>query len=266
MHFLRDIVYGTLKDAAYSIRYLPVGKVPAGTLMLSYPKSGRTWLRAIVSKYVELAHGIESGVDPEGIPLPVVSTSLDLPLPALRLEFNHSVHTLADRRRPAAILLRDPMDTLVSAYYYYWFSRPPSPLFTGTMKDFIRSRWGAWRLARFMNSAARYAEGRTNLLWLGYEALHEDPEAETRRLLAFLRLPVDGAALSEAVAFSRFEKMQAREIKSAGAGGSGINSMKVRKGRIGGYSEEMSPEDVAYARAFLLENVNREMLERLSFR
>jgi len=261
MPFLRNLVFGAAKDAVYSLRYAPVGKPTGGALIVSFPKSGRTWLRAILAKYLELANGIPSDVDPEGIPESRKTVVLRLPPPAGRIEFNHLVYTLADRRRPAAVLLRDPRDTLVSSYYWRLrASGRPSRL---TISDFLRSRWGVWRLVRFHNTMARYLEGRTNVLHLSYEALHEDTAAETRKLLLFLGLSVDPEALSSAISFGRFEKMQARERTTLRNAEKDVDSLKVRKGKVGGYREELGDEDIAYVERYLDDHLDRRMRERM---
>jgi hypothetical protein len=261
MPFLLDIVFGAAKDAVYSLRYAPVGKPPGGALIVSYPKSGRTWLRAILARYLELAHGITADIDPEGIPEPYRAIVLGLPPPLGRVAFSHSVYQMADPRRPVAVLLRDPRDTLVSDYH--WRHRAAGRHSRLSISEFLRSRWGVWRLVRFHNTMARYWEGRTDLLHLSYEALHEDTAAETRKLLLFLGLSVDPEALSAAVSFARFEKMQARERNTPRNAEKDVDSLKVRKGKVGGYREELGDEDIAYVERYLDDHLDRRMRERM---
>ena len=261
MPFLRDLVFGAAKDAVYSLRYAPVGKPPGGALLVSYPKSGRTWLRAILARYLELAHGITTDIDPEGIPEPYRAIVLRLPPPPGRVAFSHLVYQMADRRRPAAVLLRDPRDTLVS--YYHWRHRAAGRHSRLPISEFLRSRWGVWRLVRFHNTMARYWEGRTDLLHLSYEALHQDTAGETRKLLLFLGLSVDPEALSAAVSFARFEKMQARERNTPRNAEKDVDSLKVRKGRVGGYREELGDDDIAYVERFLDDHLDHRMRERM---
>ncbi len=76
-------------------------------VVLSFPKSGRTWLRAILGKYLELTHGI------------VFTTEFDnvardkLP----KIKFTHNLHRMSYFSGKIIFLTRDPRDVVVSYYY-----------------------------------------------------------------------------------------------------------------------------------------------------
>jgi hypothetical protein len=96
---------------------------------------------------------------------------------------------------------------------------------------------------------------RNNFILLRYEALRASPAENFRDLLAVLgEASPDANIFQEALEFSRFENMQ--KLEAAGAFDSNIlhpgdvrdpESFKVRRGKVGGYSEYLSAEDQQFA-------------------
>ncbi len=240
------------------------GKVyrAADSLVISIPKSGRTWLRALVCSYACKRAGLEVRVDDEVLP------SLGLP----DVRYTHELwehrttrlwdrlrgkHLLAgaDRTKPIVLLARDPRDVIVSLYHHMVkrehrfegpladFLRHPE-LGLGTIIDVMNAWWSDWREA-------------SNVLLVRYEDCRAETVRELDRMLRHLGFgDVDGDALEAAVEYSRFENMQRMESKGAfqsdflqAGDTSDKDSFKVRRGKIGGYRDEMGAEELAFVEA-----------------
>ena len=106
-----------------------------------------------------------------------------------------------------------------------------------------------------MNDWLREFSKRNNFILVRYEALRASPAENFRDLLAVLgEASPDANIFQEALEFSRFENMQ--KLEAAGAFDSNIlhpgdvrdpESFKVRRGKVGGYSEYLSGEDQRFA-------------------
>jgi Sulfotransferase domain len=112
-----------------------------------------------------------------------------------------------------------------------------------------------------MNNWLNEFSQRDNFTLVRYEALRASPAEHFRDLLAVLgESSPDANIFQEALEFSRFENMQ--KLEAAGAFDSNIlhpgdvrdpESFKVRRGKVGGYSEYLSTEDQQFAVAAITE-------------
>lgn len=225
-----------------------------GRSIVSYPKSGRTWLRFALEKAgVEATfthagtatHRKEIGLQFRGIP----SAMLDVPL---------------------VFLHRDPIDTAVSMYYQItrrdfrrgtgrwlrlWLplalrrALPPVDI-----DDFVlHPIYGVEKLCRFNRAWLDHIAGRHDCLVLTYEEMRRDPAGGFQRLLDFWgERSVTGAQLA---ALSSFEKMKAAEKADSAPAvlrrtvSDDASSAKMRKGKVRGYLDELRPETIAECRA-----------------
>ena len=124
-------------------------------------------------------------------------------------------------------LVRDPRDVAVSMEQLR--KRADWPPAT---REAQFARWiGSVEAGRALRARPEY-EGRVTLA--RYEALHEDPVGEVRRLLEFSGLDFDDAAVDHAVESNRFDKMPVPK-------GEGQYS---RKGTVGDWSNHFSAADL----------------------
>ena len=234
--------------------------------IISYPKCGRTWLRLLLGKYLQQQFGLRE--DAMMLELHALTRNIaGLP----RVDFSHddrpqlkpAAEIDRDKRRyrgkKVVFLVRDPRDVLVS-YYFQYTRRGAQELageapFTGTMSDFIRHPIGGIdNIVAFYNVWAEQRAAPADFMLLRYEDLHSDPVANLRRLAAFLGFPkVDDAALERVLSYGSFDHMKRIErdnlLKSPrleAPDSADPESFKVRKGRVAGYGEYLSAEDVAY--------------------
>ena len=250
------------------------GELSGGTaIVVSIPKSGRTWLRAFVCAYFCKRFGLAFTLRPERY------CRNDIP----RLVFSHDLfehRTKGDLwdwlrgkylvprkelgRAKIILLTRDPRDCFVSLYLQITRRDPNAPLELRqkSVSEMLRDkRFGVRAIVQTMNDWMNEFSGRENFTLIQYEALRASPAEHFRDLLALLGEPMANTPIfDEALEFSRFENMQ--KLEAAGAFDSKIlhpgnvrdpESFKVRRGKVGGYREYLSSEDQAYAASALAE-------------
>src|SRR6266480_3989563 len=240
-------------------------------IIVSIPKSGRTWLRAFLCAYFCKRFGLEFTLRPERYRQP------DIP----RLIFSHDLFEhrtkgdLWDRlrgkylvprkeltRAKIVLLARDPRDCFVSLYLQITRRDPNAPLelkqksVSAMLRD---KRFGVGAIVSTMNDWIGEFSERHNFTLIRYEALRAAPAEHFRDLLAVLgESTPDMTIFEEALDFSRFENMQ--KLEAAGAFDSKIlhpgdvrdpESFKVRRGKVGGYREYLSEEEQAFAASVL---------------
>src|SRR6266481_739180 len=236
-------------------------------IILSVPKSGRTWLRAFLCAYFCKRFGLEFTLRPDRYHeqrIPRLIFSHDL--------FEH--RTKGDRwdrfrgkylvprnelgRAKIVLLARDPRDCFVSLYLQLTRRDPNAPLKLRhkTSSEMLRDRrFGVRAIINAMNDWINEFSGRDNFTLVRYEALRASPDEHFRDLLAVLgEAKPDTTIFQGALEFSRFENMQ--KLEAAGAFDSNIlhpgdvrdpESFKVRRGKVGGYREYLSIEDQKFA-------------------
>ena len=236
-------------------------------IILSVPKSGRTWVRAFLCAYFCKRHGLEFTLqpgryDPPGFPKIVFSHDLfehrtkgDL---WDRLRGKYLVPRRELRKAKIILLVRDPRDCFVSLYLQLTRRDPnaAAEFEKKTVSDVLRDRrFGVRAIINSMNDWLREFSGRENFTLVRYESLRASPAEHFRDLLTLLgetepEMPI----FHEALEFSRFENMQ--KLEAAGVFDSKIlhpgdvrdpESFKVRRGKVGGYREYLSAEDQRYA-------------------
>ncbi|MEX0924381.1 MAG: sulfotransferase domain-containing protein [Candidatus Paceibacterota bacterium] len=234
----------------------------AEVMIVSYPKSGRSWLRMIISAYVAALHG--KPLDHQEDITDLRHQISDIP----HIVFVHDGSTYAQpinvpseelnadktafETKKVVLLVRDPRDVLVS-YYFHCTHR--QKVFEGTLSDFIRDdRFGIRKLITFLNHWNNAQKIPASFTLLRYEDMSSDTYHEMVRLINILGLPLKEEALTQAIAFSAFDNMKKRErsgeLYIKGRFGAGETkdeqSYKVRQGKVGGYKDALQPDDIKY--------------------
>jgi len=207
--------------------------------LVSFPKSGRTWLRRLLD-------GLEIEMDRSHAGSSHTEALL----------FEELGTQVVDEYDQILLLIRDPRDTAVSGYH--WARTDVEPRYTGSLGDFIRDpRHGVEKIARF------------NLMWsnldcrnlglMTYEDLRTDTLGCLKQVVEFLGASASEKSLRKTIDFNSFSAMQQREaekatkraVKSGNAPTLDQNSFKTRRGVVGGYKSEATPEDIAYCDGIL---------------
>ena len=245
---------------------------PTATL-LSFPKSGRTWLMAQISHYTKQYFGL----DEVNSQRPDSWHMLDPRIPRFRIVHDDDPHLkepeqlLVDKSEfnqdAVLLLVRDPRDVIVSLYFEmtrrtrfhaeWGFDISKFPKKSLPIGDFIRNRRGGLqallRYYEIWDLASRQIE---NFASVRYEDFQAAPEETLSLVLRHWKLPVDPHYLSDAVESCRFSQMQLKEAQGEystlsvkPADPDDPESFKVRRGKIGGYVDYLSEEDIVYMNA-----------------
>ena len=215
---------------------------PLGTLV-SFPKSGRTWVRVMLDRLRVPLHYTHDGSDHK------YATHVD----ALQC------CSLESKGQPLVFLHRDPRDTAVSGFFQK--SLRIENGYGGDLAQFIRDphhgleKIIVFNLAWIEHCASSGGADRT----LSYEALRANT-VDGLSALVTTYLPSNRVSLRRIrreVELARFERMQqqekqgvfARRYDKALTPGDPNNqdSFKVRRGKVGGFKDYFSEQDVEFA-------------------
>ena len=205
--------------------------------VVSYPKSGRTWLRIMLH---------ELGFDPH---------------------FTHADASYRKQSSPSEIcngmaryyrcriifLIRDPLDVAVSLYHHAL----RRDTWRGSFDEFIRlSHQGFERVLAFNLGWLEHRDQFRDFIVISYEAMRTNPERCLRAVLNFMGAShTPDPDIERVVMGNRFDAMKKREAcgelrrRFGSRFSTGVvsdNLMVVRRGVVGGYRDEMTDEELEY--------------------
>jgi Sulfotransferase domain len=236
-------------------------------IVVSIPKSGRTWLRAFLSAYFCARYEHPFSLDLtkyQDRRIPRVIYSHDLFEHRTkgrwwdRARGKYLIPAGELRRTRIILLVRDPRDAFVS--HYVQLTRPtaeaPGKLKSKKVDDMLRDPFlGIEQIVRTMNDWLAEFGDRPSRTLVRYEDLRSRPAEEFGRVLTAIgEQQISQEHLDAALRFSEFSNM--KKLEAAGAFDSKIlqprdmndpESFNVRRGRIGGYADYLSTSDIEYA-------------------
>ena len=240
----------------------------ADVVIVSFGKSGRTWLRVLLSRFFQLRFGLRPsafiGFDNlhrknDGIPR-VFFTHDNY----LRDYTGHTGDKSDFYGKKVVLLVRQPGDVAVSQFHQWKFRMRPHKKGLnkypehGTEVDVftfaLDEDAGLPKVIDFMNGWAREIPRLQHLLVVRYEDLRRDTAGQLRRVLEFMGQTATDAELKDCVEFASVENMRKLEEKSAfWLAGSRMkpgdkanpDSFKVRRAKVGGYRDYFTDEQAA---------------------
>jgi len=267
-------VQTSLRKHARRIRkkFTERGRWEFDVYLLSYPKCGRTWVTLMVGRAITQHFGLEV---PNLLKISRLG-ELHPEVPLIRETHDGQPHRKRPHELPTTreqfagkkviLLVRDPRDVLVSYYHhkskreplreFFFFQRKRREThsrFAGTLAEFLDVEIGGFdTLLRYYNLWAENRHVPKAFLLLRYEDLQADPHGELRRVLDFLGLAqIPDAVVKEAVEYASFANMQkiesgekSQSYKLKPGDPNDLNSYKVRRGKVGGYADELSPAQI----------------------
>jgi hypothetical protein len=232
----------------------------ADFVIVSFGKSGRTWLRVMLSRFYQVRYGLSDkhliGFDNlhwRNRAIPKLFFTHDNYLK----DYTGNSDNKADYYDKKVILLvRHPADVSVSQYHQWRYRMRPNKK---TLNDYpvdgedvaifdfmVQRQAGLDKAIEFMNGWAHEMPRLKALLVVRYEDLKSAPAETLARILQFMGTPGSEAEIQESLAFASFENMRKLETKRTFwlSGGrmvpkdrDNLDSYKVRRGKVGGYRD-----------------------------
>lgn len=235
---------------------------------MSWGKSGRTWLRVMLSRVFQLRGGLSEDtlLDFDNF------RKLDKSLPAVFFTHNNYLKDYTGNFESKAhfqgkkivLLVRDPLDVAVSQYYQWQYRMRPNKKFINdypphgadiSIWDFVLDeKAGVPRIVDYFNGWARAIPQLQDVLIVRYEDMRRDPEQALKKILDFTGMPASPEEVSAAVEFASYDNMKKMEqtkfFRGSGARvrpGDSDNpeSFKVRKAKVGGYRDHFTADQCA---------------------
>lgn len=261
----------------------------APLLVIGHPKSGNTWLRTMISRFYQVKYGLASDfvlksdelhrLQPE---IPhfffsngyysyerVIATALDgaRPDPGLK-------------QKPLLFIARHPCDLAVS--WYFQFTRRVSPAKAELIQaelarpidrssigmwDFVmKSELGLANLITFLNDWTARVRKLDNAHRSSYEAMRQAPSDAVKTFLDLAGESYEESQVQEAVDFASFENLQKLEAEGRFKHGGmqkdakgDPNARKVRRGKVGGYRDYFTPEQLEEMEALVARTLDPEL-------
>jgi len=237
-------------------------------VVVSYGKSGRTWLRVLLSRYYQLRYGLPSNLLLQNDNMHVRKRSVP------RVLFTHDNYLedytgTHDSKAPYAgsqviLLIRHPADTAVSQFFQ-WKHRMrsrkklindyPAPAGDLPPIDFVLDEnAGIPKIIRFMNLWASEFDRVKSICAVRYETLRHDTANTLGRVLTFVNETATPEELAQCVEFASVENMRAMEKGTyfQGVGdrmkprdAANLDSYKVRRAKVGGYRDYFTEDEMA---------------------
>ncbi len=237
-------------------------------IFASYGKSGRTWVRVMISRYYQQAYAL-----PERILMGFDNFHKINPA-VPRIFYTHDNYlrgytgNLGDKKdfydKKVVLLVRRPQDVAVSQFFQWKYrmrpgkmamNRYPPPGADLSVYDFVTNPdVGLPRIIDFMNVWATELPRIKNLLLVRYEDLRSDTEQQLVRIVEFLGLEPDAQHVRDAVEFATVENLRKMEKENYfWRSGSRVkardpnnpHSYKVRRAKVGGYRDYFDDAQLA---------------------
>ncbi|MFK5984287.1 MAG: sulfotransferase domain-containing protein [Pseudomonadota bacterium] len=206
---------------------------------ISYPKSGRTWIR-----YILLQLGLENDIWFHHSNFEFNDGNM----PAHNFNIEELRHKYSNTDR-IIYLERDPRDVMVSLFCQVTGRFKDFFNYQGSISDFIRDDYfGAESLNLFRIMWNNLAKEK-GFLKVSYEECHEDMLKVISSILNYYNVDIEQGKLIRAIKNAGFDNMKNIELKNT------FNRawlqprqghLKVRKGKINGYKDSLVEADILF--------------------
>jgi hypothetical protein len=243
-------------------------------VLMSWGKSGRTWLRVMLSRFYQVAYGI-----PDGRMLEFDNLHrLDPRIPCLFFTHGNYLRDYTGNwttkeefyGKRILMLVRDPRDVAVSQYFQWKYRMrpvkkllndyPPHGAELSVFEFVMNAEAGLPRIIEFLEIWQRELPRVAGSLVVRYEDMRADPAAALRRVLAFLGTPGTEEQIADAVAYASYDNMKQLEQRKvfwlsgtrlAAADQANPESYKVRRAKVGGWRDYFTDQETAAIDAVL---------------
>ncbi len=246
----------------------------ADFILMSYGKSGRTWLRVMLSRVFQQLADADSDTMLEFDNFKRINAQI----PSLYFTHGNYLRNYTGRwddkadfyAKRIVMLTRDPRDIAVSQYFQWKYRMLPRkkmlndyPLHGSDVSLFdfvVDPNAGLPAMLDFLDIWQRELPSVSDSVIIRYEDMRVDPGRELGRVLDFFGLAYTRQQLEEAVAFASYENMKRLEQKQVfrthgqrlvPGNRENPDSYKVRRAKVGGYRDYFDDEQVAVIDALM---------------
>jgi hypothetical protein len=239
----------------------------ADGVIVSFGKSGRTWLRVMLSRFYQVKYGIGErhliGFDnlhKKNRAIPKLFFTHDNYLK----DYTGNRDSKADfYDKKVVLLIRNPLDVAVSQFFQWKYRMRPGKKALNRypehgsdieIYDFLMDPdAGLTKIIDYLNLWAREAGKIKDLLIVRYEDMRSNTGEVLEKIVTFLGTPGEQDQIQEAVRFASVENMRNMETKRTfwlsgsrmvAKDKSNPNSYKVRKAKVGGYRDYFDDQQI----------------------
>ena len=262
-----------LKSRASMLASLEVGiAARSDLLIIAHPKSGNTWLKAMLSRLYQVRFGFpeellnksdEYARRNPAVPRLAATNGYYSYEGAVGEELKRPDSALRDKA--IVFLPRHPLDIAVSWFFQFTkrqsahkqelinaFIEHPVDKYTVSMWEFVRnSDIGVEFLIDYLNGWHAALAGLERAITVRYEDLRTNPELELARINALLGEDFSDQEIADAVAWASVDNLRKMEREGKfRQGGMTLrnpddpNSFKVRRAKIGGYRDYFNSDEL----------------------
>ncbi|MEQ9443821.1 MAG: sulfotransferase domain-containing protein [Cyclobacteriaceae bacterium] len=213
------------------------------TFLVSYPKSGNTWVRFIIANLLKKdSDHINFHTAVNYVPEIGIHNEIAENLERPRILKSHQLYNSAFPK--VVYLVRDPRDVYVSYYHYLKKRLPESTNFSQFLRDKITSP-DSWKA-----HVDSWKDKSNVIATFKYEEMLANTFEEVSRLAHVLGIIVDKEKIEQAVKASSFSKMKQIEQENGrpfrNESDKATATSFVRKGKNGDWVNYFSSEDLEY--------------------
>jgi hypothetical protein len=231
----------------------PLRPGPDDIGLFSYPRSGNTWMRTVLSQLIHGRSGrSQADLDffaPDLHTGPKVSKVISAPVHVFKSHdpLGPSAPTGTWDFRRIIYLVRDPRDVVLSYFRYRTRGRPTDLVFSDYVQEFVSgSLWpGSWssHVSSYTNPGTEGPE--RTIAVVRYEDLIDEPMTHLSSALEHVQVEHTASTLAVAIEAGRADTMRAREA-------SGMRQSEDNEGRpyfvgaaeYGGWKGKLDPTDI----------------------
>jgi len=244
----------------------------ADAVIISFPKSGRTFVRAMLSRLFQRRFDVDERrllefpmlqKAPPNVPRLLFTHAGDAMRTAEEIELNPAEYAHCR----VVLLARHPGDVAVSRYHHLKHrsrDRARQRLAEQPLETFVWSEQGGIpAIVRFMNQWAKLVRERKDAGIVRYDDFLSDPVTTLSDLTKKIALEVEAGDIQDAAEFGALGNLKQREregyfhssrLQAAKKGDDA--SYKVRTGSSGGYRKRLEPENAERVDAFVAANLD----------
>lgn len=230
--------------------------------IISYPKSGRTWLYEILKLYAFKLYS-----DPNKYQQGLVKIGNNLikfehdcsdwvPYPQKKLKIKN--REIINSKK--IILIRDPREIIISSWYHLTFREKIN---NEKINKFIDNSYlGIIKIINFYNLINENLLNKSIII--NYATLCNNTSVEVEKILDFFDIEINKNLISECIKDCSFENLQTKEIKTNKI--MDKRSLKFRRGKIGNLSEDLENKDIKKINFYINSKLNNNFKEILKLK